>query len=97
MVIFRYLFPTIIHLISIIHLILPSLGNITIAGAIGTGSHGSTIKHNSSISSQVIGVRIVDGKGNIQVISDTDDLKSFRIHLGLLGKFKERFPKENCM
>lgn len=51
----------------------------------GTGAHGSSIKYNASISSQVIGVRIVDGKGNIVDISDPEDLKAFRIHLGLLG------------
>lgn len=63
----------------------PAYGNITIGGATGTGSHGSTIKYNASLSSQVVGVRIVDGQGNIQDISDPEDLKAFRIHLGLLG------------
>lgn len=64
----------------------PGYGNITIGGAIGTGSHGSTIKYNASISSQVIGVRIVNGKGQVQEITDPEDLKAFRLHLGLLGK-----------
>lgn len=63
----------------------PAYGNITIGGATGTGSHGSTIKYNSSLSSQVVGVRIVDGLGNIQDISDPENLKAFKIHLGLLG------------
>lgn len=63
----------------------PAYGNITIAGALGTGSHGSTIRYNASLSSQVVGVRIVDGNGNIQNICDPEDLKAFRIHLGLLG------------
>lgn len=63
----------------------PAYGNITIGGAVGTGSHGSTIKYNASISSQIVCVRIVDGKGNIQEISDPEDLKAFRINLGLLG------------
>lgn len=63
----------------------PAYGNITIGGALGTGAHGSSIKYNASISSQVVGVRIVDGKGNIQDITDPDDLKAFKIHLGLLG------------
>lgn len=52
---------------------------------IGT-AHGSTIKFNSSISSQVVGLTIVDGMGNVQKITDLDDLRSFRINLGVLGK-----------
>lgn len=63
----------------------PAYGNITLAGAIGTGAHGSTIKYNASISSQVVGVRIVDGKGKIQDISNPEDLSALRLHLGLLG------------
>lgn len=63
----------------------PAYGNITIGGATGTGSHGSTIKYNASLSSQVVGMRIVNGTGCIQDISDPEDLKAFRIHLGLLG------------
>lgn len=64
----------------------PAFGNITIGGAIGTGAHGSTIKYHSSISDQVASVKIVNGKGEIQVIKDREDLKAFRIHLGLLGE-----------
>lgn len=67
----------------------PAYGNITIAGAIGTGAHGSTIKYRASISAQVVGVRIVDGMGNIQDISNQNDLNALRVHLGLLGKFME--------
>lgn len=64
----------------------PAYGNITIGGAIGTGAHGSTIKFNASISAQVVSMKIVDGKGDIRIITDLDDLKAFRIHLGLLGE-----------
>lgn len=64
----------------------PGYGNITIGGAIGTGAHGSTIRYNASISAQVVGLTIVDGMGNVRKISDPNDLKSFRVHLGLLGK-----------
>lgn len=55
-------------------------------GAIGTGAHGSTVRYNASISSQVVSLTIVDGTGNVQTISDPDDLRSFRLNLGLLGK-----------
>lgn len=64
----------------------PGFGNITLGGAIGTGAHGSTIKYNASISSQVVGLTIVNGSGQVEEISDPEDLKSFRLALGLLGK-----------
>jgi L-gulonolactone oxidase len=63
----------------------PAFGNITIGGAVGTGAHGSTFKYNSSISSQVVRMTIVDGLGNVREISEEEDLYAFRIHLGLLG------------
>ncbi|XP_037034050.1 L-gulonolactone oxidase-like [Bradysia coprophila] len=63
----------------------PAFGNITIGGAIGTGAHGSSIRYHASISSQVAKLKIVDGKGEIKEITDPEDLKAFRMHLGLLG------------
>lgn len=64
----------------------PAYGNITIGGAIGTGSHGSTLIYNASISSQVVGLTIVDGTGTVQRITDSEDLRAFRLNLGLLGE-----------
>lgn len=66
--------------------ILAAFGNITLGGAVGTGAHGSSIKHHSSISAQVARLTIVNGNGKIEVISNAEDLKSFQVHLGLLGK-----------
>lgn len=63
----------------------PAYGNITIGGSTGTGSHGSTLKYNASLSSQMVGIRIVDGLGDIQDICDPEELHAFRLHLGLLG------------
>lgn len=71
----------------------PAYGNITLAGAIGTGAHGSTIRYNASISSQVVGLTVVDGMGNVRKISEPNDLKSFRINLGLLGKIMDPLQK----
>lgn len=68
---------------------IPGFGNITLGGAIGTGAHGSTIRYNASISSQVVGLTIVNGTGQIQKISDPEDLKAFRMAVGLLGKTYE--------
>lgn len=64
----------------------PGFGNITIGGAIGTGAHGSSIKYNASISAQVAKLKIVNGKGKLQEITDPKDLLAFKMHLGLLGK-----------
>jgi L-gulonolactone oxidase len=47
----------------------PAYGNITIGGAIGAGANGSTLKYNASISSQVSGLTVVDGFGEIQYIT----------------------------
>lgn len=65
---------------------IPAYGNITIGGAVGTSAHGSSIKYNSSISAQVNKVKIVNGKGDIQEITDPSDLRAFKLHLGLLGE-----------
>lgn len=65
----------------------PAYGNITIGGAIGTGAHGSTIKYHASISEQVVSVKIVNGLGQIQVVTDPEDMKAFKLHLGLLGEW----------
>lgn len=63
----------------------PGFGNITIGGAIGTGAHGSSIKYHASISSQVAKVKIVNGVGKVEEITDPADLQAFKLHLGLLG------------
>lgn len=63
----------------------PLFGGITIGGAIATGAHGSTIKYNSTLSSQVVKMTVVDGLGNVVEISDKSDLKAFKVNLGLLG------------
>jgi FAD/FMN-containing dehydrogenase len=64
---------------------IPAFGNITIGGAIGTAAHGSSIKHTSSISEQAIAFLIVDGLGRVRQIWKEEDLRAFRVHLGLLG------------
>ncbi len=63
----------------------PAYGSITLGGAIGTGAHGSTIKYNASISSQVVKMTVVDGHGKVVEISDGIDLEAFKVNLGLLG------------
>ncbi|KAJ6637361.1 L-gulonolactone oxidase [Pseudolycoriella hygida] len=65
----------------------PAFGNVTLAGAIGTGAHGSSIKYHSTLSAQVAKMTVVDGRGQVKIISSVEDLRVYRIHLGLLVRF----------
>jgi|TARA_B100001094_G_scaffold127927_1_gene123998 L-gulonolactone oxidase len=71
-------------------LALPNLGDIdsqSIAGAIATGTHGTGITFNS-ISSAVVGIRIVTGDGSIVDISESENAEFFeasKVSLGALG------------
>ncbi|KAJ3106342.1 hypothetical protein HDU97_006540 [Phlyctochytrium planicorne] len=64
----------------------PAFGSITVGGAIATGAHGSSLKHPTTISDQVLQVTLVDGLGRIRTIKSTDaEIDLVRVHLGLLG------------
>jgi L-gulonolactone oxidase len=67
---------------------LPIVGSIqaqSVAGAIGTGTHGSSLLH-GNLASLVVGVRIVTGTGDVLEIAEDDDrLDAARVHLGALG------------
>ena len=56
----------------------------TIAGAISTATHGTGGRF-ANISSQVTGVRIVTGRGDLVELRDGDDLLAARVSLGALG------------
>jgi hypothetical protein len=70
---------------------LPHMGfrDVTIAGAMATGSHGSTPKHIGVISNIVEAVEIVDGQGQVHYFerakSESHLFKALSAHLGLLG------------
>src|SRR5689334_12629801 len=71
---------------------LPIVGSIqaqTVAGAIATGTHGSSLVH-GNLASLVHAVRLVDGRGRVHDI-DPDDprLEGVRVHLGALGALTE--------
>jgi FAD-linked oxidoreductase len=76
------------------HGLAPSnLGSIaaqSLAGAISTGTHGSGVSH-GSLSTQVVALRLVDGRGEVQVIGpdDADRLDAARLSLGALGVITE--------
>jgi len=70
-----------------------NIGSVTeqpIAGAFSTGTHGSGLKL-GAMSTQVVGVRLVTGNGDIHTITDQDaeDLAAARINLGALGIITE--------
>ncbi len=71
-------------------LALRNLGSVTeqsIAGAFSTGTHGTGVGL-GSLSSMVTGIKLVDGAGNVQVVSAAD-LPAARLSLGLLGIITE--------
>jgi L-gulonolactone oxidase len=56
----------------------------TLAGAISTATHGTGGTF-GNFSSQVVGVRLVDGHGELHEIDSGDDLRAARVSLGALG------------
>jgi L-gulono-1,4-lactone dehydrogenase len=56
----------------------------TLAGAISTATHG-TGGGFGNLSSQVVGVRLVDGTGEVRDIGEGDELRAARVSLGALG------------
>lgn len=72
---------------------LKNLGSITeqsIAGAFSTGTHGSGLKL-GAISTQVLGVRLIDGSGAVRTITEQqpEHLAAARINVGALGIITE--------
>ncbi len=67
---------------------LPILGSVTeqtVAGAIATATHGSSLRH-GNLSSLVSGVRLVTAGGEVVDLSEGDPrLDAARVHLGALG------------
>jgi L-gulono-1,4-lactone dehydrogenase len=56
----------------------------TVAGAISTATHGTGGRF-GNLSSQVVGVRLVDGRGELHDITGGDELRAARVSLGALG------------
>lgn len=65
---------------------LASLPHISVAGAIGTATHGSGHR-NGNLSTAVVGLKFVDGRGEVQTFdeSNLEELHSRIVHLGALG------------
>ena len=56
----------------------------TLAGAISTATHGTGGRF-GNLSSQVVGVRLVDGAGEVRELREGDELRAARVSLGALG------------
>jgi FAD-linked oxidoreductase len=56
----------------------------TVAGAISTATHGTGGTF-GNLSSQVVGVRLVDGHGELHEIDSGEELRAARVSLGALG------------
>src|SRR5690606_22903719 len=69
----------------------PHMGfrDVTIGGAVATGSHGSTPKHTGIISNIVQALTFIDGTGQIHELertqSSSDEFKALSASLGMLG------------
>jgi FAD-linked oxidoreductase len=74
------------------NLALPILGSVTtqsIAGAISTGTHGSSLQHRN-LASLVCGMRLVTARGDVLQLDEPDDrLAGARVGLGALGIITE--------
>jgi FAD-linked oxidoreductase len=56
----------------------------TVAGAISTATHGTGGRF-GNLSSQVAGIRLVDGTGELRELREGDELRAGRVSLGALG------------
>ena len=56
----------------------------TLAGAVSTATHGTGGRFRN-LSAQVVGMRIVNGAGELVDVSDEEDLRAARVSLGALG------------
>lgn len=69
-------------------LALPIVGSIqsqSVAGAIATGTHGSSLRH-PNLAGLVTAVRLVDGTGRVVALDEADPrVAGARVHLGALG------------
>src|SRR3954447_3145419 len=56
----------------------------TVAGALATGARGTGERYRS-LSANVVGMRLVDGRGKVVELTDPEDLRAARVSVGALG------------
>src|SRR4051794_1079918 len=60
----------------------------TVAGALATGTHGTGERYRN-LSANVVGMRLVDGRGDVVELTDPEDLRAARVSVGALGVVTE--------
>ncbi|TMM01761.1 MAG: FAD-binding protein [Actinobacteria bacterium] len=60
----------------------------TLAGALATATHGTGARFRN-LSANVVGMRLVDGRGEVVELTDPEDLRAARVALGALGVVTE--------
>src|SRR3954465_1939040 len=60
----------------------------TVAGALATGTHGTGETYRN-LSANVVGMRLVDGRGNVVELTGPEDLRAARVSVGALGVVTE--------
>jgi len=60
----------------------------TLAGALATGTHGTGARFRN-LSANVVGMRLVDGRGEVVELDGGDELRAARVSLGALGVVTE--------
>ena len=60
----------------------------TLAGALATATHGTGARFRN-LSANVVGMRLVDGQGEVVELTDPEDLRAARVSLGALGVVTE--------
>lgn len=69
--------------------VVASIAQQSVAGAVATGTHGSSLQH-GNLSSLVIGGRLVTADGSVLEIDEEDErIDAARVHLGALGAVTE--------
>jgi FAD-linked oxidoreductase len=56
----------------------------SVAGALSTATHGTGARF-ANLSANVVGMRLVDGRGDVVELTDPEDLRAARVSLGALG------------
>ena len=68
---------------------IPSIRWVTVAGAIGTASHGGSVHHPTIISSKIVSLGLINSSGEFKEYSSDntspDEWKALRANLGMLG------------
>jgi L-gulonolactone oxidase len=62
----------------------PDFNGVTVAGAMGTGAHNSSLQIPSAVGDWAQELKLIDGRGEVQTFSG-EALDAARVHLGLLG------------